>query len=68
MIYKITIVGVPTVINRGGRLIIISADNMAALVSDITDTSELNILEEYNDNLLSSLLEDPVWKQPCTNC
>ena len=68
MIYKITIIGVPAVINQGGRLIIISADNMAALVSDITDTSALNILEEYDDSMLSALLADPVWQQPCTNC
>jgi len=57
MIYKITVIGVPKVIELGGTVIKISSDNMSALVQNISDTTELNILETFQDADLETALE-----------
>jgi len=62
MIYKISAVNMPTAFNRGGRLITMGIDGVHGLIADLTDFSDLTIVERYYDSELPNLLELPEWK------
>lgn len=67
MIYEIETSQIPLALQNNGKLIIISADSLRALIQ-ITNIESLTILNTYNDEDLNSLLADDRWRQPCTNC
>jgi hypothetical protein len=68
MIYKISAAQMPIVFERGGQLIVIGGDGVHGLIKNLSDTTDITIIEQYNDTELETLLTDPEWTQPCNNC
>ena len=65
MIYQIYSKDLSKVVSRNGSILIISADSSQALVKDITNFEDIEIIDEHEDTL--HLLSDSFWIQPCTN-
>lgn len=58
----------PIVFKRGGKLIVIGGDGIHGLIKDLTDISNITIVNQYEDSQLDELLTQPEWQQPCKNC
>jgi hypothetical protein len=68
MIYKILGSDVKLVFERNGRLIVLGGNGVHALVTDLSNTDNITIVEQYNNSQLNELLAESEWQQPCVNC
>lgn len=68
MIYEIEVNQLPVAVQRGANVLIISADGLNALVNNLNDVNEINILDSYDDAQYGQLVSSPFWRQPCLNC
>jgi hypothetical protein len=66
MIYKIYGNQLTEALINGGKFIIFSFDGQYAIVRSETPLED--VLEEYEESHMSSLYEDPLYKQPCKDC
>jgi hypothetical protein len=67
MIYQIATKELPTAISNACSLVVISADSQAALIRGY-NLENINVLRSFQDDELSSLLQQDFWRQPCNNC
>ena len=65
MIYEINTTDISSALASGAVLIIISWDSSAALVKSYI---AIDCIASYEDDQLSSLLNDAKWRQPCKDC
>jgi hypothetical protein len=66
MIYQIYSKDLAKVVSQNGQILIISADSTQALVKDLVNTEEIQIIAEHQDT--HHLLSNSFWIQPCTSC
>lgn len=67
MIYQINKSQIPLAVVGGCSIITMSADSTNALITG-SNIEGLDIINEFNDSELSSLLAQEFWHQPCSNC
>ena len=65
MIYEINTSDIPSALASGAILIIISGDSTVALVKSYIT---MDCIMSYDENQLSSLLNETKWRQPCKDC
>jgi hypothetical protein len=66
MIYKIPGKSLYDAQTNGAQFIVFSFDGEFALVR--SDSEVVGNLETYEESQLSSLFNDPLYKQPCKDC
>ena len=64
MIYKIEHKDFPKVFERGGRVMLISADTQYILATKLNDVEGLAVVETYDDSQFRELSALPFWRQP----
>lgn len=65
MIYEINVTDIPSALNSGASLIIISNDSTTALVSSTTLIANA---VSYQSSQMEIVLAEPKWRQPCKDC
>lgn len=65
MIYEINTTDIPTALQSGASLIIISADSQMALVQSV---NPIECIASHEDTELSTLIKEAKWRQPCKDC
>jgi len=66
MIYEILVSNIPSALEKGVSIIIISADGQHALIE--SNTAEIDYIESYPYETLDTLLNQEKWRQPCIDC
>jgi hypothetical protein len=67
MIHQITITDLPIAITNMCEVISISTDSQNALIR-CSNLENIPPIQSFQDDELSSLLQQDFWRQPCTNC
>lgn len=62
MIYKISAVNMPLVFSKGGEIITTNIDGINCLVKNLTDITNVSIVESYEDSEEETLLSMPEWQ------
>lgn len=65
MIYEISTIDIPLALAIGATLIIISADSSVALVKSYI---AIDAIASYEDDQLTSVMNETKWRQPCKDC
>lgn len=68
MIYQIYNNDVPTATQENAVIICWSTDGTYALVSSDVPLTSINVIDQFDNSELHSLLVLPLWQQPCPAC
>ena len=61
MIYKLSAINMPLAMERGGIVTGLNTDGVHALIKELSDTTDIEIAEAYEDLELNTLLGLPEW-------